>query len=468
MQFVPLHRLTTRLFGIRHLFTCQFRYSPRHPNTRVIKSKSIQCPSYTRIPETQLLGKSPMPTHTQDELIVQLRQIIASELPRLIEFRHDLHAHPELKFEEKRTAERIQAALSEREIEFAANLARGTGVMAYISGDDTSRTVGLRADMDALPIDEQNDLPYTSTTIGVMHACGHDGHTTILLGTAFVLAKLADAIGGLPRPVKFLFQPAEEGGAGARYMIEDGCLSDQLLGQPVTELYGIHCWPWIDLGCVGTRPGPLLAAADMFEINIKGTMAHAAWPHRSHDPIVTGAAIVSAIQTIASRNIDPLDSIVISTTMFHAGSATNVIPENTTLGGTLRTLSEEIRVFAKTRIAEIATNIADAHQCSATIVWDGDGYPCTHNDVNVTRRLFQYAHAALPDENVLLVEQPVMGGEDFSFYCHEVPSCFFLIGQRPTINDQPYPNVHTPTFNFNDDSIALGVEMFCRIALDIR
>ncbi|NOG54448.1 MAG: amidohydrolase [Planctomycetes bacterium] len=398
----------------------------------------------------------------------RMKQLIAEELPGLIGFRRDLHAHPELMYEEARTSQQVQRALEELEIEFACNLAGGTGVLAYLPGQDEARAVALRADMDALPITEATGLDYASQNPGVMHACGHDGHTTMLLGAARVLKRLAAELpDDLPRPVKFIFQPAEEGGAGGLRMVEDGVLQDTVLGPAASEAYGIHCWPLLELGKVSTRVGPLLAAADMFTATITGQMAHAAWPHRSIDPITAAAAIVNSLQTIVSRNIDPIESAVVSVTRLNAGTANNVIPNSATLGGTVRTLSEADRALVKQRVTDIITGVAQAHGCTSALEWEGQGYPVTMNHPEATAKFFRHGQQAVGTGRCPEWPAPVMGGEDFSFYCKEVPSCFFVLGQVPDGQANPYPQVHTPEFNFNDDSLALGVEMFCRLALDL-
>ncbi len=395
-----------------------------------------------------------------------LRALIADALAGLVDFRHGLHAHPEIRYEEVRTSAKVREALAEREIEFVGDLAGGTGVLAAINGADSTTALGLRADMDALPIFEESGLEYASKFEGKMHACGHDGHTTILIGAARVLKKIADTQ-GLPRSIKFVFQPAEEGGAGGKRMVEDGVLTNEVLGPPVERMYGLHCWPLLGQGYVSTKEGPLLAAADMFQLKIRGQGAHAAFPHYSHDPVIAGAQIVIALQTFVSRNLDPLDSAVISVTTFNAGSATNIIAEHAQLSGTLRTLSTTTRELAKQRIEEIALNTALAHQCSIELNWEGDGYPVTENHPDAVADVFRYGQAAVGENKMLEWPTPVMGGEDFSFYCQQVPSCFFLLGQQPPTATEPYPSVHTPVFNFNDDTIALGVEMFCRIALNM-
>jgi amidohydrolase len=391
-----------------------------------------------------------------------LRDAIAREIPDLIAIRRDLHAHPEVGYEEHRTSELVQRELKKAGVEFRANLARGTGVLGHIPGSNDGNAIGLRADMDALPILETSGLPYASRFVGKMHACGHDGHTTILIGAARVLAKLAKQ-SPLPRPVSFVFQPAEEGGAGAARMIEDGCLNGNVLGPPVDHMFGLHGWPRLPLGVVGTRHGALLAASDRFEIKVRGVGSHAAFPHASRDPIVAASAIVTALQTIASRNVDPLDSLVVSVTMLHAGTAFNVIPPEATISGTVRWLLPQTLQLAQRRLKEIAEGVAAGHGCSATLEYRLN-YPVTLNHGDMVEVFNSVARNTLGEPRVVDIPQPVMGGEDFSFYSQKVPSCFFVLGLIPQ-GKQSMPDLHQPDFNFNDDAIATGVEMFCRLAL---
>ncbi len=390
-----------------------------------------------------------------------LQAIIREELSDLVAIRHDLHAHPELAYQEKRTSSVVQDQLAKAGVELKAGLAGGTGVLGHLPGRD-DQAIGLRADMDALPIHEATDIEYRSRHDGVMHACGHDGHTTILIGAARVLARLAGS-GGLPRPVTFVFQPAEEGGAGAEKMIRDGCLDGRVLGPPIKEMFGLHGWPRIPLGKVGSRPGPMLAAADSFDITVTGVGGHAAWPQIGHDPVVAGAAVVNALQTIASRNVSALESVVVSVTRFQAGTAYNIIPDQATLAGTVRTLTPAVQEQAERRIDEIATGVAEAYGCRATVAYVR-GYPATVNDLGKVEVFRSVAADAFGTEQVVEIEQPVMGGEDFAYYAQKVPACFFVLGLIPE-GAEVVPDLHQPLFNFNDDAIEQGIEMFCRLAL---
>jgi amidohydrolase len=392
----------------------------------------------------------------------RLRALIAEELPGAIACRRDLHMHPEIGYEERRTAEVIRSHLTASGVSFRGGLAGGTGTLAHLPGRDQRSSIALRADIDALPIDEEGTQTWRSTIPGRMHACGHDGHTSILLTTARVLARIAKE-SGLPRSVTLLFQPAEEGGAGGRRMCEDGCLDGTVIGPKVERIYGLHGWPALDVGTVGTRAGALFACSDRLEIVVRGEGAHAAFPHFSRDPIVAGAAIVTALQSILGRNVDPLEPAVVSVTTFHGGSAMNVIPPSVTLTGTARALSAATRDLVERRIGEISRAVAEAHGCTAQATYTR-GYPVTANDANEAARFNRLATRVLGAERNQPLERPVMGGEDFSFYAERVPACFFALGLRRP--GAAMPALHHPLFDFNDDAIALGVEMFCRLALD--
>ena len=395
-----------------------------------------------------------------------LRSLIDQELGDVIAIRRDLHAHPEIGYEEQRTSEVVQRELKKAGINFAPNLAGGTGVMATLPANGAThhkKAIGLRADMDALPIEETSGVSYASRYHGKMHACGHDGHTAILIGTARVLAKLSKLNGGLARPVSFVFQPAEEGGAGGQKMVQEGCLDGRIIGPPIETMFGLHGWPRLPQGVLATRIGPLLAASDRFDIVVKGVGSHAAFPHASRDPIIAASAIVNSLQTIASRNVDPLDSVVVSITMLNAGSAYNVIPSHAKISGTVRTLTPQVMQLTQRRINEIAMNTARAYGCEATFEYR-IGYPVTLNDAGAVEIFNDIARRTFGEQRVLDLPRPVMGGEDFSFYSQVVPSCFFVLGLIPP-GKQSMPDLHQPDFNFNDDAIATGIEMFCRLAL---
>ena len=392
---------------------------------------------------------------------MQIRSLIAAELDRLKAFRHDLHQHPEICYVEVRTAARIRAELTDAGVPFVAGLAGGTGTLAAIDGN-ASRAIALRTDIDALPIHEVAGRPWCSKISSRMHACGHDGHTTIMIGAARVLAKMA-AQGALPNPVTMLFQPAEEGGAGGKRMVEDGALDGSKIGKPVRRIYGLHGWPGLPRGTISTRKGALFAASDRFEITVTGGAAHAAWPHHGRDPVLAAAAIVVALGQIVSREIDPLHAAVVSTTMIHGGTASNQIPETVELAGTARALRNDTQDHLEKRIIEIAQSVARAHRCEAHGIYHR-GYPVTYNEDASVDEFERIMGAALGRDKVVPMELPVMGGEDFAYYAQKVPSCFYLLGlDEPT---SPSAKLHHPTFDFNDDAIATGVEAMVRLAIE--
>lgn len=392
-----------------------------------------------------------------------LRELIAAELPALRAVRHDLHAHPELGYDEHRTSQVIQDELSRLGVAFKAGLAGGTGVVAHLpatapaSGTASDQAVGIRADIDALPITEQTGLGYASRHHGRMHACGHDGHTAIVLGVARVLQKLPR-----PWPVTLVFQPAEEGGGGADRLCREGLIEGGIIGPPIARMFGLHGWPDLQVGTVATRPGPLLASTDEFHVRIRGTQAHAAYPHLSRDPVVCLAHCISALQTVVSRAVPPQDSAVVSVCTLQAGTATNIIPETAELGGTLRTLRAGVRAACKKRMYDLLQGVCDAHDCVPEIDWR-EGYPVTHNDPAATERFFAVARDTLGPDRVGVIEHPTMGGEDFSYYAQRVPSVFFCLGlKRP--GQERCPSLHQPDFDFNDEAMPTGIEMFTRLA----
>lgn len=392
----------------------------------------------------------------------QIRTLIEEALPEALTFRHDLHRHPELGYQEERTSGKVRAWLDRFGIAYRAGIA-GTGVLGYLpatQSPETARTVALRADMDALPIVEETDLPYRSETPGRMHACGHDGHTTVLATSARILSQLDDR----PQNVYFLFQPAEEGGAGGKRMVKEGALGGGELGPAVEAVYGLHGWPSVEVGSITTRVGPAMAAATQFEIRIFGRGAHAAYPHLGIDPIVVAAYLITTLQTIASRVVGPLDSVVVTVGRVTAGVAHNVIPESATLSGTFRTLRPETEAQVRETVARMAYQVSQAHGATAEVEFATDSYPATINHPFATERVRTIAREMLGEERVGEEQYPSMAAEDFSFYGRELPACFFFLGLRP--KGQPtYPNLHAPTFDFNDEAIPVGVSTMVGLAL---
>lgn len=393
----------------------------------------------------------------------RLRSAIETELPNDTTIRHDLHRHPELGYNEHRTSSVVRSHLAQLPLEVKDNLAGGTGVLAYLPATTNpggARTVALRADMDALPIEELTGLSYQSSTPGVMHACGHDGHTTILLAAARTLSHLSER----PNNVLFLFQPAEEGGAGGRRMCQDGALNGSLLGnKPADVIYGLHGNPWQQLGHVTTRLGPIMASATEIHIEITGKGSHAAYPHLGIDPIVIASHIITALQTVASRSVNPLESVVVTIGKVEAGVAHNVIPDTAVLYGTLRTLSDDVYALAARRIEEIVQNVAAAFGATAKVEFP-TSYPVTFNHTEPTEQFRKIAKQIVGEDSLLEELHPSMGAEDFSFYGREIPACFYFLGLRRP-EQTSYPNLHAPQFDFNDAAIPTGVEMMCELAL---
>ena len=386
-----------------------------------------------------------------------------TEIQYLTEIRHDLHAHPELGYKEHRTSEVVQRELQKAQIEFKAGLAHGTGVLGYLpatnSDPKTAKTIALRADMDALPILENTNLPYASQNSGVMHACGHDGHTTILIGTARRLAQTASRNNN----ILFIFQPAEEGGAGGQAMCVDGVLSGKIFDKKADCIFGLHDYPFLEVGQIITRKGAMMASADSFRLRITGKGGHGAMPHMGIDPIVTASHIITALQTVASRNVSPIDSVVVTIGKFDAGTAHNIIPNFADLFGTIRTLNETTRPFAKQRVIDLVHGIASSFGAKAEFFWEV-GYPVTVNDPAMVDHVRKTLKPVLGNGLLEYDVEPTMGGEDFSFYGHHVPACFFWLGIKNSSNEV-YPNLHAAEFNFNDAAIESGVKAMTALAL---
>ncbi len=373
----------------------------------------------------------------------------------IVQLRRQLHRFPELMYEEVKTSQLVRQTLDGLEIPYQYPLAE-TGVLATL-GDGQGPCVALRADMDALPIQELADVPFRSEHAGKMHACGHDCHTAMLLGAARLLKEREHEIHGT---VKLLFQPAEEGGAGGKRMREDGALKKP----DVQRIFGLHVWPQLPVGAIGSRPGVFLAAAGFLEMTVHGRGGHAAMPHLAVDPVVAAAKIITELQTIVSRELDPLHSGVVSITQVHAGEAYNVIPEAVHLRGTVRALSMETLRQIQKRVGEIADHVATANRCRADTTFPGNDYPPTVNDPHCWSFAQKVAAELIGAEQIH--EAPaVMGGEDFAFYTEQVPGCFVALGVRNEAQGAVY-SVHHPQFKVDENALPLGAALHVAFALE--
>jgi len=365
----------------------------------------------------------------------------------LVALRRDFHAHPEIGFQETRTSGIVADLLEKWGIQAHLGLG-GTGVVGVLEGNRPGRTIGLRADMDALPIHEETNLPYRSTNPGVSHACGHDGHTTMLLGAARYLAETRDFAG----KAVFVFQPAEEGLGGARAMIADGLFEKF----PVDEIYGLHNMPTDRLGEVAIRPGVAMAGADFFDVTLKGVGSHGAMPQDSRDPIVAATALVQALQSIVSRNLAPKDAAVVSVTQIHSGAAYNVIPSEAVISGTARMFTQEVREHIRTRIREVSRGIASTFGMEVNVEIR-DIFSVLENDEALSHEFLKIAADMIGSENTVIRKDPVTGSEDFADMLHAVPGAYFTIG-----HDGNVP-VHNPGFVFDDTILPLGASLYARI-----
>ncbi len=367
-------------------------------------------------------------------------------------WRHLLHQHPELSYEEFWTSNFVAEKLASFGLEVHRGMGK-TGVVGILHGTGTSsRAIGLRADMDALPIQELNEFDHVSQTPGKMHACGHDGHTAMLLGAAQYLAETRNFDG----TVYFIFQPAEEGGGGGEAMIRDGLFEKF----DVETVWGMHNWPGIDQGRAGVHSGACMAAADMFDMTVTGLGGHAAQPHMTVDPIPCGAAIVQSLQTIVARRVSPVESGVVTVTIFEAGSAYNVIPNSVRLAGTARSFTPATRQLLADSIRDIGKQTARTYNCSLEFEWM-PGYPPTINHVSEAGRAAEVMGGLLGAENVDTEVSPSMGAEDFSYMLEERPGAYIWLGSGPAAADGM---LHNARFDFNDEVLALGASYWARLA----
>jgi len=389
---------------------------------------------------------------------MNLLEPILADAATITAIRRDLHAHPELCFEEVRTADVVAKALTDWGIPIHRGLGK-TGIVGIVKAGTSSRAVGLRADMDALPMTEHNRFAHASKHPGKMHACGHDGHTAMLLAAAKHLAKHRNFDG----TVYLIFQPAEEGGGGAREMIADGIFEKF----PMDAVFGLHNWPGMQVGQVGVNPGPMLASSNGFRVVIRGKGSHAALPHTGIDPVPVACQMVMAWQTIITRNRRPIDPGVISATMIHTGEAINVVPDSAEIRGTVRTFSFETLDLIERRMREVAEHTCAAFGASCEFEFTRN-YPPTVNHAAETEFVKRTLAGVVGADNVLPFE-PTMGAEDFSFFLQARPGCYFMLGNgdgahRAGGHGLGPCTLHNPSYDFNDDLIPLGATCWVRIA----
>ena len=369
----------------------------------------------------------------------------------MTEWRRDIHQHPELKFEEIRTADLVAAKLEEFGIEIHRGLAK-TGVVGTISNGD-GPSIGLRADMDALPLEEKNTFKHASSNPGKMHACGHDGHTAMLLGAAKHLASSKNFKG----TVNFIFQPAEEGGGGGELMIKEG-LFEMF---PIDSVYGLHNWPGMPAGIFGVGSGPIMASVDTFDLTINGRGGHAAMPDQCIDPILIASQVVSALQSIPSRNTHPVDSVVISVTQIHAGDAYNVIPDSVQMHGTVRTFQPETQKEIPSSMLRVAEGVCAAYGGTCELNYMS-GYPATINSVEETEISAKAVVDLLGEENIIRNPTPSMGGEDFSYMLEARPGCYVWLGIGPGKGEGGCM-LHSSRYDFNDDVLPIGASYWVKL-----
>ena len=368
----------------------------------------------------------------------------------IVSLRREIHREPELGFDTKKTAEKVLDALEGLPLEVETGLAEN-GIVATLKGEGGGPTVALRADMDALPIQEETDLPFASEEDGKMHACGHDGHTSMLVGAVRALSQdhLRERLNG---SVKFIFQPAEEGGGGGRVMVEEG------VAESVSSIFALHLWPGLPFGKAATKAGPIMAAADAFEMRVKGKGGHGAMPHLTTDAVAIAAQIVTALQTIVSREVNPVAPAVLTVGEIEAGFAFNIIPETARLGGTVRTLDADLRKQIPKRMEELARGIARGMRGDAELDYRFS-YPVARNDADAAQFALGVIGELFGEENVVELTDSSMGAEDFAFFLEHVPGAFIWLG----VGD--VSGLHTPKFAFDEEILPQGSALLAALAL---
>ena len=387
-----------------------------------------------------------------------VRLDIRSLHPQIIEWRRLIHQKPELAFKEELTSKFVSQKLAEWGIEHQTGIAK-TGIVATIKGtkkgdsNQKNQVLAIRADMDALPIQELNEVSYCSQHDGIMHACGHDGHTAIALGTAYYLRSIADSFSGT---VKIIFQPAEEGPGGAKPMIEAGVLKNP----DVDAIIGLHLWNNLPLGMIGVRGGALMAGIESFRCTILGKGGHGGMPHQTVDSIVVAAQVVNALQTIVARNISPIDSAVVTVGELHAGTKGNVIADSARMSGTVRYFNPDLKEFIQQRVEKIIAGTCESHGANYDLdYWSL--YPPTINNAEMAELVRSVAEEVVETPLGIVPECQTMGGEDMSYFLQEVPGCYFFLGSANPEKDLAYPH-HHPRFNFDETALVMGVEIFVR------
>ena len=382
----------------------------------------------------------------------QIRLEIRSLQSELVAWRRAIHQRPELGFQEQITADFVAQKLVQWQIEHQTGIAK-TGIVATIAGDRPGKVLAIRADMDALPIQEENEVDYRSLHDGKMHACGHDGHVAIALGTIYYLARHRQNLAGT---VKFIFQPAEEGPGGAKPMIEAGVLKNP----DIDAIIGLHLWNNLPLGTIGVRSGALMAAVECFRCKIFGKGGHGAMPDQTKDAVVIGSQVVNALQTIVARNVNPLDAAVVTVGEFHAGTALNVIADTANMSGTVRYFNPKLEAFIGERIENIIAGVCQSHDAEYELdYWQL--YPPVINDSRITELVRSVAFEVVETPVGVVPECQTMGGEDMSFFLNEVPGCYFFLGAANPDKGLAYPH-HHPRFDFDETALSMGVEIFVR------